>query len=281
MTSKKYLSYCFTINNWTDADVTELKKLEESPRTRYLIIGKEVGEEGTPHIQGYVYFHNQTVFSTVKKFLTRAHIEPSRGSVEDNVKYCSKDGDFYEHGDKPVSQKRKGELGAEYWESNKKLAVEGKLDEIDPKLFLTHYRTLKVIASDHKHMPPDNAVLNNYWYYGPSGTGKSRKAHTENPGAFLKNANKWWCDYKGEDVVIIEDIDKTHACLGHYFKIWGDHYAFPAEVKGSKINLRPKSIIITSNYHPADIWSDSQTVEPILRRYEVVEFKRSINDVLI
>lgn len=279
MTSKSY-AYCFTLNNWTDADVTELKKLEQNSRTRYIIYGKEVGEEGTPHLQGYVYFHNQTVFSTVKKLLSRAHIVSAKGTVDENVAYCSKDGDIYEAGDRPVNQKRKGQMGAEYWESNKKLALQGKLDEVDPKLFLTHYRTLKLIAADHKVMPADNDTLNNFWYYGPSGTGKSLKAHEDNPGAFLKTANKWWCDYKGEDVVIIDDIDKTHACLGYHFKIWGDHYAFPAEVKGSKINLRPKTIIITSNYHPSEIWPDAQTLEPILRRYKVIHFNGDINDVL-
>lgn len=280
MASQKSLSYCFTINNWTDADVKELKVLEDNPRTRYLIVGREVGEEGTPHIQGYVYFHNQTVFSTVKKWLSRAHIEVARGSVEANVEYCSKDGDFYEFGDKPLTQKRKGEKGAEYWAANKKLAKEGKLDEVDPKLFLTHYRTLKTIVADHKSMPSDNDVLDNYWYYGPTKTGKSLKARSDNPGAFLKLPNKWWCDYKGEDVVIIDDFDKSHACLGYHLKIWGDHYAFPAEVKGSKINLRPKSIIITSNWHPSEIWPEPQTLDPILRRYKLVHFNGSINDVL-
>lgn len=281
MTSKKSYAYCFTINNWTDADIEELKKLEEDRRTRYLIIGKEVGEEGTPHIQGYVYFHNQMVFKTFKKLLSRAHIEPSRGTVDDNVAYCSKDGDFYEHGDKPINQKRKGELGAEYWETNKKLAIEGKLDQVDPKLFLTHYRSLKNIASDHAVMPPDNETIENYWYYGPTGTGKSYAARNENPGYYLKMCNKWWDDYKNEDVVIIEDFDKNHSVLGHHLKIWGDRYSFPAEVKGSKLNLRPKKIIVTSNWHPSEIWgSEPQTLEPILRRFHLKHFQGSINDVL-
>lgn len=280
MTSKKSYAYSFTINNYTEADQLELKKLEENPKTRYLCFGKEVGQEGTPHIQGYVYFQNQMVFASFKKLLTRAHIEPSRGTVDDNVAYCSKDGDFYEHGDRPINQKRKGQLGAEYWETNKKLAMEGKLDQVDPKLFLTHYRTLKVISFDHAPKQANLEQLDNYWYYGPTGVGKSRKAHEDHPGAFLKGANKWWCDYKYEDVVLIEELDKTHACLGHHLKIWADHYVFPAEVKGGKINIRPKSIIVTSNWHPSEIWSEPQTLEPILRRFKLVHFQGSINNLL-
>lgn len=275
--SKKSYSYCFTINNYTDADITLLEELKTSPKTRYLVIGKEVGTEGTEHLQGYIYFHNQMVFSSFKKLLPRAHIETSRGTPEQASDYCKKDGSFVEHGVLPASHKRKGQLGAEYWDTNKKLALEGKLDEIDPKLYLTHYRTLKAIAADHAVMPPDLEDFAHEWYWGPTGTGKSYKARNENPGHYLKMCNKWWDGYNGEDVVIIEDFDKKHDVLGHHMKIWADRYAFPAEIKGSKLNLRPSKIIVTSNFHPGDIWSDPQTLEPIIRRYRVTHFHEKLN----
>lgn len=86
--------------------------------------------------------------------------------------------------------------------------------------------------------------------------------------------NKWWDGYKEQDVIIIDDLQKEHQCLGYHLKIWGDHYPFPAERKGSTLQIRPGKIIVTSNYHPRDIWTDPAVLEPILRRFKVIEFKK-------
>lgn len=53
--------WCFTINNYTELDVAQVKALEEPSSA--IIAGYEVAPTtGTPHIQGYVYFLNQRSF---------------------------------------------------------------------------------------------------------------------------------------------------------------------------------------------------------------------------
>eukprot|EP00481_Brizalina_sp_1-RS-2013_P002297 TRINITY_DN5_c0_g1_i7.p1 TRINITY_DN5_c0_g1~~TRINITY_DN5_c0_g1_i7.p1 ORF type:complete len:115 (-),score=3.19 TRINITY_DN5_c0_g1_i7:747-1091(-) len=61
----------------------------------YLCYGKEIcPDTGKQHLQGYIYFKNAKTFSAARKLLQPRHIETSNASTDDNVKYCSKDGDF-------------------------------------------------------------------------------------------------------------------------------------------------------------------------------------------
>lgn len=120
--------------------------------------------------------------------------------------------------------------------------------------------------------------MDNYWYWGPSGTGKSLEARRRWDAHYYKNCNKWWCGYNGQETVLIEDFDKNHQCLCHHLKIWADRYPFTAEVKqGSTGTIRPARIVVTSNYHPRDIWPDAGDLEPILRRFKIVHFDRNFN----
>lgn len=278
MESKRAQGWCLTINN-PDPEEDDLSKL--STDATYLIVGKEKGESGTEHLQGYVYFPTKKSLTQLKRYNARAHWEAQRGTFEQAIEYCKKDGEFVEFGIAPLTKKRKGELGKAYWDENLALAKRGRVEECDSKLQITHHNALYAIAARFAPMPSDNEVIDNYWYYGTTGTGKSLKARSENPGFYLKMCNKWWDGYNNEDVAILEDFDKTHKYLGYNLKIWGDRYAFPCEVKGTKANFRPKKIIVTSNYSPQDIWGDDpSTLEPVLRRYKIVHFNGSINDVL-
>jgi len=99
----KARSWCFTLNNYDDAAVEILAQLE----CKYIVYGKEKGDSGTPHLQGYVVFPNPIGFNSVKgKLPSGCHIEKARGSPKQASDYCKKDGDFVERGDCPSQGKR-------------------------------------------------------------------------------------------------------------------------------------------------------------------------------
>lgn len=96
MSRSKY--FCFTINNYTNDDVDRLSNLGDE--ITYIVFGREVGESGTPHLQGYVEFRNRKRFPQVKTLLgNRVHLEKRRGSPQEASDYCKKDGDFEEIGE--------------------------------------------------------------------------------------------------------------------------------------------------------------------------------------
>lgn len=102
------------------------------------------------------------------------------------------------------------------------------------------------------------------WFWGPPGSGKSRaareitqKKHGQDP--FIMTGGKWLDGYKGEKVIVIEDLDKyTCHSLGHYLKLWGDRYPVTAEVKGSTIPLMHEVLIVTSNYTIEDLYAPDE-----------------------
>lgn len=118
----------------------------------------------------------------------------------------------------------------------------------------------------------------NEWHYGLTGSGKSWYARTTYPDAYKKLNSKWFESYKGEPVILLEDLGMSHLYLGDHLKIWADKYGFRAEVKYASVVLRPEKIIVTSNYHPSELWPDKNVSDPILRRFKLVHYTESYKD---
>lgn len=263
-----------TWNNYTAVDYDAVLNHE----CTFVIVGKEVGESGTPHLQFYIRFENAVRMNTLKKLWPKVHWEIARGSCDENVAYCSKQGAWEERGQRPNAEearKRGGEATTEKWTRAKQLALSGRINEIDDELFIRYYNVFKNIAKDYATPPadlptPDDESGYGVWIYGPTGTGKSYTARERYPGAYMKiSNNKWWDGYQGQEAVIMDDLDKKHDYMCYNLKIWADRYAFIPESKGSSMMIRPKVIVVTSNYHPSEIWDSNSDLEPILRRFKI------------
>lgn len=271
----QHRNWCFTCNNYSLEDEALFRALEYA----YLVYGREIGDSGTPHLQGYVQFLRKLRLTALKKLHRTCHWEVAKGTAKENFDYCSKDGDYFESG-VAVSVFGGKPTMAERALRNRRL-FEAPLSELvfSGEVSIKETRALKnarLDIRDELSLLGSCCTLDgptpNFWYWGPTGTGKSLKARSENLGAYLKTCNKWWDGYAGEEVVIIEDFDESHVCLAHHMKIWADRYPFPAEVKNSMLRIRPKVIIVTSNVAPSDIWCKANDLLPIERRFTVVRF---------
>lgn len=235
----------------------------------------------THHLQGYVVLAEKKSLAWVRtKIHKRAHWEIARGTPLQASDYCKKDGDFVEVGTLPAAPSISGGIGNKRrWELALVNAQSGNFNDIDPQIRIMYHRTLRQINTDYMLESAQlEGDLENLWYHGPPGSGKSRKAREDNPNAFIKATNHWWDGYKGEDVVIIEEWELTSGkFLGHHLKIWSDRYPFSPEVKGSFLpKQRPKKIIVTCNYSIDDCFGigvDLQLNLAIHRRFTEVDFQ--------
>ena len=274
----KYRAWCFTINNYTSAD-EEVIKTTVKTFARYVVYGYEVGDCGTPHLQGYVYFHNARQRKAVARMLPSAWLSPTNGSAEQNRVYCTKQANGgYEYGEPPMEASMARKLGGEGNKARYAKAIDeaqrgdfAAIQRDDPQLFLLHGVRLESLYTPNS-VPLDGELLHEWWV-GPSGTGKSRLLWELYPDHFPKNLNKWWDRYRYQDVVAIEEWSPKNDCTAHALKKWADRYPFQGEVKGGTLHmLRPKKIIVLSNYTPQQCFLNSEDLEPMLRRFAVIHF---------
>lgn len=272
----KSRNFCFTINNPTAADDLEIELLKE--HVKYFIYGRERGELGTAHYQGYLQFRHPVSSRRVSSLLSRAHIEVAKGNAKQNRTYCSKEGDYEEWGEIPtgsaVDKKQQ-------WRDIIALAEEGRVEKIKedfPHVYFLHHK--KIMDFRRRASGILYGDLENEWWVGPTGTGKSRRLWNLYPDHFSKSLNKWWDGYADEEIVAIEEMNPDAGkWMGSFLKIWADRYPFSPEVKGSTIKkIRPKKIIVLSNYTPDECFPNDQDLLPIKRRFKVVQFTGFFNE---
>jgi len=265
--------WVFTVNN---PQPSSLKDLDPSTY-EYLVYGREKAPgTGTEHLQGFVVFKDRKRHAQVSKLIKNAWLQPAKGTPKEASDYCKKDGDFVEEGTLPESQTAAATQAAkEKWAYVKTLAMAGEVDSLEGSVFVQHYRNLQQIASDYAPRAVDLDDVCGVWYVGEPGCGKSHAARALDEDYYLKPMNKWWDGFspRKHSTVVLEDLDLEQTFMGHYLKNWADKWSFAAEKKGSTIQIRPKRIVVTSNYTIEQIWhSDLSLVQALKRRFTVTVF---------
>jgi len=276
MNNSESKNWCFTINNYAETDLFSVKEIA----CKYIIVGKEVAASGTPHLQGYVSFDSNKRFKAVKKLFPHGtHLEKAKGSALQNIAYCSKeDSTAYTSGVPPAS---KGSGNKIRWDEAKDAAKEGRFEDVPAELQWRFYRTMKEMAKDNMKKPVPLSGPCGLWIYGETGSGKTYAVTTQHPDRYMKPLNKWWDGYQGEDVVHIDEISPEHTkYLADKLKLWADAYPFPAETKGGACQLRPKRIIVTSNYSIDEMGFLTNDYPAIKRRFKEIKKEREQNIIV-
>jgi len=259
-------AFCFTVNNYTAEDETRIQAAD----CVYLVYGREVAPStNTPHLQGYIYFSAQRTLTVLKKKLhPTAHFEVAKGSPAQNRVYCVKDGNIFEKGEMPQAGKRTDI-------AEMKAAVTAGATMSDLIESATSYQSLKTAELLLKYQkPPAQREVRVSWYWGPTGTGKTRSAFEECPNAWVSGKNlNWFQGYCGQTEIILDDF-RGDFCEFHTLLRYLDRYPVQVEYKGGSAWLKATRIIITSAYPPDHVYRNrtAEDMQQLMRRIHEVRY---------
>jgi len=148
--------WCFTLNNYTVDDEDRIRSAFEAGGIDYIVYGKEVGDSGTPHLQGFCAFKTRKRIAGCISTLGQAHYSVCR-ELSNAITYCKKDGVVTEFGTSPALHPTAGKRNdlEEF-----KAAVKGgmvdlkELREAHSSVCSRFPRFVLSYIRDHKPLPP-------------------------------------------------------------------------------------------------------------------------------
>lgn len=258
----------FTLNNYTEQDV---KQFEELP-CKFIQFGREVGEKGTPHLQGYIEFKHSVRFSTLKHLSPKAHWERALGSELHNYAYTGKDQNYF----------RKGTAGKQGERTDLNLIKDDimngkKVDDLvleKPMVYHQYGRTLTKIEDLAMRKKYRTEMTKGIWIWGKTGVGKSHMAFegfTPETHYVLPNDNGWWDAYTQQETVIINDF-RGEIPYNQLLQLI-DKYPFCVKRRNREpMPFISKTVIITSSLPPEKVYKNRDAEDSIcqlIRRLEI------------
>ncbi len=248
--------WLITLNN---PNLLEVREYEQpSPAHKYYAAQLERGKQGTLHIQCYIEFTNPCRLAAVRKLFPRAHAEPRRGTPAEAFKYCTKNESrvrvLYST-DAPKGPGARSDLHSVVEAIQNGATLSDIANEFPTSIIkyskgITKLRELLTVPRD------SGEGIEVVLYWGDTGTGKSRKALEDNPGAYvmpLLDKNLWFHKYDLEETIIIDEFEGEMR-LNNLLRVL-DRHQLKVPYKGGFIEAKYKKVIITSNSRYED-WYD-------------------------
>lgn len=261
----------FRLFCWTAYNVDEI-----SINCRFYGYGREVcPTTGRKHLQGFCYWDNAKTLSAAIKALKPHHVEIANGTIDQQIAYCSKEGNYTEVGDKPSQGARSDLL-----ELRDRIASGTSAENIcveNPIVYHQYGRTLEKLEDVYMRKRWRTEMTTCEWLVGRTGVGKSHRAYTGyNPDThydWVDDAG-WHDNYRQQDVVVINDF-RGEIKFSELLKLI-DKWPYSLRRRNrAPMPFTSKHVIITSPKRPEEVYfniaDDSDKIDQLLRRISIVE----------
>lgn len=286
---KKSRAFIIVFNNPLD---TFEEALVNDIQYDYLIFQYEMGDSGTPHLQGYIRFPNPISVTQFRADMPGAHIEIAKGGPNPNLHYCSKPVPKCSCDDCVGSIRLDGPFEFGVRASNWIVKPRTK-----PMADLVAYaRTHTVVECIEKYpmalrmqgailsfqqaiiaprcKPPIVIIL-----WGDSGAGKTRFVYDNHPSVYkLKqarlNGETWFDRYANQNALLLDDwrLAEDNTLQTYYLLLdLLDRYQYTGGMKsvygGCQVNS--EFIYLTNNDHSLS-WFGGQGLMNLTRRVTAI-----------
>jgi len=252
-------TWMYTLNNWTDEELIDL--LPENLECSKHVCGSEVGEQGTPHLQGRITFRKTYTFNMWKKLNPRLSVRKAR-YVECN--YERKEGNVLIDFDNREQGKR-SDLDAGCDIIKRGGSMREVADSV-PGTFVRYHKGFMALKC--QLIVPRNEVPTVTVFYGKTGSGKSRAARVATDAdryVWFPQMGKWFDGYVGQSDIIMEEF-RGQLPLGMLLSLL-DRYDCKVEYKGGIMEFAATNIVITSPIHPRE-WYEKCCNEDIWKQLD-------------
>lgn len=267
--NKAAKTWIFRHSNYTSADEKFFKDLEKT----YMCYGKEIGEQGTPHLQGTITFTRAYRLPQLVKMSKDTHWEVSK--TTDSQNYCMKDKDYI------IQDNRKQGCRSDLTQAIE-IAREGGIKAVAkncPAEYVKFRQGLEsLIQLEQKERNFKPKVI---WIYGSTGLGKTKTIHdvfgysSNDIWISPKNLNTWFA-YENQPVTVLDEF-RDDVCPFHELLKILDRYPLIVKVNYGHRIFNSRFIFITSPFHPTKIYDTHEQDDQLLRRIDKI-FNLKVGD---
>lgn len=245
--------WVFTINNYTPKDVELFEKID----CKYVVVGDEVGDSGTPHLQGFIIFNRGYRLTQLKKIHGTAHWDYA--VTVDAMNYCMKEKVI-------ILRDYRAQGSRSDWKTVKEMIDTGaSLEDIREENYGLYMQYGRAISQDiarkkakvdikYTEFTTDMINLDEHpvvVLIGPTGIGKTQyaKAHFKNP-LFVRHIDDLR-NFSDHDGIIFDDMDFLHWPVSTQIHITDIEESSSINIKyGSATIPAGTKRIFTRNYYP-------------------------------